>query len=164
MLKENHSVNRLKKTLVHVILTHVDRMNTVFLITRPSWRQAVRLKPTGAHCRCCKPSASTPRAKKIGCLLASALEGKENIYGGKHSNWIFDYKPTLPQGVSPLGSVWVDNLLSVLSVQRFNYLCNIAEFRAKYLDVSIAQPLVYIYCKKERNPQRLSLTTPVLTT
>lgn len=33
-----------------------------------------------------KPSALTPKAKEIGCLLASALEGKENIYRGKHSN------------------------------------------------------------------------------
>lgn len=70
-----------KNTCVCVVLTHVDRMNTVFLITKPSWRQAVRLKPRGAYCRCCKASASTPKAKEIGCLLASALEGKENIYG-----------------------------------------------------------------------------------
>lgn len=72
-----------KNTCVYVILTHVDRMNTVFLITKPSWRQAVRLKHTGAYCRCCKPSASTPKAEKMGCLLAAALEEKENIYGRK---------------------------------------------------------------------------------
>lgn len=69
-----------KNTRIYVILTRVDRTNTVFLITKPSLRQAVRLKPTRAYCRCCKPSASTPKSKEIGCLQASALEGKENIY------------------------------------------------------------------------------------
>lgn len=167
-------------TCLCVILTHVDRMNTVFLTTKPSWRQAVRLKPTGAYCRCCQPSASTPKAKEIGCLLASALEGKQNIYEGNHSNRIFDYKATLPQGVRPLGSVWVYNLLSVLPVDRLNYLSNMAELKARYPDVSIAQPSVCIatvtrWCRKTTNScatrtveereihQGLYMTTPVLT-
>lgn len=72
-----------ENTCVCVILTHVDRMNTVFLITESWWRQAVRLKPRGADYRCCQPSASNPRDNKTGCLLTSALEGKGNIYKGE---------------------------------------------------------------------------------
>lgn len=90
-----------ENTCVCVILTDVDRTNTVFLITTALWRQAVRLKPTRASCRCCQPSASTPKAKEIGYVLASARVWK-NIYKGNQSNWIFDYKPALPKGVCPL--------------------------------------------------------------
>lgn len=50
--KKNPHSTQTPNTCVCVILTHVDRMNTVFLITKPSWRQAVKLKPTGSNCRC----------------------------------------------------------------------------------------------------------------
>lgn len=68
-----------KSAGVIVILTHADKLSAVFLITRPSQRQVVRLKPTGASCRCYTPSASTPKVKQES-LRASALERKENIY------------------------------------------------------------------------------------
>lgn len=164
-----------ENTCVCVILTHVGRMNTVFLITEPSWRQAVRFKPTGASCRCCQPSASTPRAKEIGCLLASSWEGKENIYQGNHSKWIFDYKPTLLQGVRPLGSVWVSCLLSVLPVERFNHLSNMAEIKTPRCLYSTAislhcpmalgcrktkQQLSYIYQRTEKSTKAQTWLLP----
>lgn len=62
-------------------VTRVDRMNTASLITKPWWRQAVRLQPTGAQCRCYEASASDPNGgRERGCRQESALE---NIYGRK---------------------------------------------------------------------------------
>lgn len=120
-----------------VILTHVDRMNTIFLITKTSWRQAVRLKPTGAYCRCCKPSASTPQAKEIGCLLASALEGKENIYSESIQTEFLIIKRFFHKVLVH----WVQF--------EFTICCQCCQWRnltislicrARYLDVSIAKP------------------------
>lgn len=55
-----------------------------------------------------------------------SIRGKRKYLQWKHSNWIFDYKAVLPQGVSPLGSVWVYNLLSMLPVEKFNYFTNMS--------------------------------------
>lgn len=71
-----------------------------------------------------------------------SIRGKRKYLQGKHSNRIFDYRPTLPQGVSPLGSVSVCRLLSVLPVERFKYLTNMVKLRLRYLNVSITQPSV----------------------
>lgn len=87
----------------------------------------------------------------------------------------------LPQGVSPLGSVWVYNLLSVLPAERSNYCSNVAELGARCLnstDISLHRHNSSLVkgekktkkkhwccdcCRRERNPPRLPLTTPVLT-
>lgn len=44
-----------------------------------SWRQAVRLKPTGSSCRCCQLGKARLKANQRGCLRA--LEG--NHLGGE---------------------------------------------------------------------------------
>lgn len=67
-------------TCVCVVLTRVDRMKTDCLITKPWWRQAVRLKPTGSSCRCCQRGEAQLKANQKGCLRA--LEGNHLGVGG----------------------------------------------------------------------------------
>lgn len=62
-----------ENTGVRVMLTRVDRMNTVVLITESSWRRAVRLHPQEPGAAPDAASQSTEGTE--GCLLASTLEG-----------------------------------------------------------------------------------------
>lgn len=171
-----------KNTCVCVILTHEDRMNTVFLITKPSWRQAVMLKPTGACCRCCKPSASTPNAKEKGCLLASALEGKENIYRESiqteflitnqlfHKvlvHWVqFEFTiccQCCQWGDLTISLIWLNS--EKISGCVNSTTISLSLFSA---DEERKQHQCNTYCRMnecrgERNPPQLPLTTPLLT-
>lgn len=74
---------------VCVVLTRVDRMKTDCLITKPSWRQAVRLKPTGSSGRCCQLREASLKAKQRGCFRA--LDG--NHLGGNYSTVLVMVEP-----------------------------------------------------------------------
>lgn len=90
-------------------------MKTDCLITKPSWRQAVRLKPTGSSCRCCQLSDTRLKANKIGCLRA--LEGNNLGGGGHHSSCICDdWSPAShvhPFGCSPSVSAVQQRLIQI---------------------------------------------------
>lgn len=127
MLKENHSVHNLQKQLrmchsdtcrqnEHSLSHYQDFMETSCQVeTHRSLLQMLQTISLNS------PSEGNRMSASI------SIRGKRKYLRGKHSNWIFDYKPPLPKGVSPLGSVWVYNLLSMLPVEKFNYLTNTAK-------------------------------------
>lgn len=168
-LKKTTVYRSSKNTCVCVILTHVDRMNTVFLITKPSWRQAVRLKPTGTYCRCCKPSASTPKAKEMGCLLASALEGKENIYEKSiQTEFLIRnrlFHKVLVHWVQFEFTIccqccqWRDLTISVIWLNSESEISVCLCLRCHFSSLTSKKK----HCRTERNPPRPPLTTYVLT-
>lgn len=184
MLKENHSVHKLQK---HLCMCHSDtcRQNEHSLSHYQAFVEtSCQVETHRSLLQMLQTISLNSQSEGNGMSASISIRRKRKYLRGKHSNWIFDYKPTLPQGVGPLGSVSVYNLLSVLPAERFNYLTNMAELRTRYLDVSIAQPSVCIatihhwwgennnigaslirirVCERERNSPRHTLTTPVLT-
>lgn len=124
MLEENHSAHKLQK---HSYICHSDtcRQNEHGLSHYQAVIEASCQVETHKSLLQMLQTISINSQIEGNRMSASiSIRGKRKYLRGKHSNWIFDYKLTLPQGVGPLGSAWVYNLLSELPVNRFNYFTN----------------------------------------
>lgn len=142
MLEENHSVH---KPLKYLCMCHSDtcRQDEHSLSHYQAFIETSCQVETHRSLLQMLQTISLNSQSEGNRMSASiSIRRKRKYLQEKHSNRIFDYRPTLPQGVSPLGSVSVYSLLSVLPVERFNYPTNMNILRARYLDVSVTKPSV----------------------
>lgn len=157
-------------------------MNTVFLITKPSWRQAVKLKPTGFPLQMLQTISLNSLSEGNSMSASISIRGKRQYLREKAFKLNFWLETN---SFHKLLVHWVRRVYNLLSAERFNYFTNMTEPPSKIfecLNITIVRCIatihhcwknkLHIICAtliekvksmRERTPPPLPQATPILT-